>query len=55
MGALALPPAFQDLGNVGPLMIRLADLALAAHPSGYGHGFSADAPFWPTLHGPGLA
>ena len=42
--ALAMPVPFKDHGNLEAEMIRIADPALARHPSNYGHNFSGDAP-----------
>lgn len=43
--ALGVPLAFKRSGNFQARMIRLADPRLAAYPSGYGHDFTADAPW----------
>lgn len=47
--ALAMPAHFKAHGNLEAEMIRIADPALAAYPSSYGHDFSRDAPMKDTL------
>jgi hypothetical protein len=47
--ALAVPVRYKHFGNFEARMIRMADPALAAHPSNYGHSFNADAPLWAQI------
>lgn len=49
--ALRIPVRKKYFGDFEAALIRAADPALARHPSGYGHDFTADAPLPARLRG----